>query len=401
MAVVFWTKEKLDEIKEIFKNSSSVTAALKTTSKKYGKLITADCLRSALRRHGETGALEMLVGVTTQGEKLIRNQEAPPDVNDLIDLLKKKRARKKLVNLRWICDKLNIPPKTAENLIGKATELGYTVAVESGSLYINSDSEIQDEIPKIKISKGKKRSVKFAVISDTHAGSSAALPNFVSDFVKYAYNDHGIKTILHAGDILTGNSVYHSQVAELDIWGCQRQCEQASEMLPELKGLKYYGILGNHDINFIKLAGVDPGYVLHKERPDINIIGHFKASFVLDPVGILIELIHIKSSAHARSYALEKHIAKVISKGHHPDMIFAGHRHTSGYWELNGIHSFMCPCFENENMFVKYFDFVPSIGGIIVDLDVDSNGTISSCAPTFKSYTVPKESHPVIYGERK
>lgn len=399
MPEVFWTKEKLDEVKEVFKQSSSVKNALESLSKKYSKLVTADSLRGAFRRNGENGTLELLVGVRTKGEKLISQEKPTPEVKDLIELLKNKRARKKLVSLRYICDKLDIPPKTAENLIGKAAELGYTIEVEAGSLYINSDSEIQDEIPKIKISKGKTRRVKFAVISDTHAGSSAALPTFVTDFVKYAYNEHGIKTILHGGDILTGNSVYRAQVAELDMWGCQNQCEQASEMLPQLDGLKYYGILGNHDVNFIKLAGVDPGYILHKERPDINIIGHLKASFVLDPVGILIELVHIKSSAHAKSYALEKHIAKVISKGHHPDMIFAGHRHTSGYWELNGIHSFMCPCFENENMFVKYFDFIPSIGGIIVDLEVDSEGSISSCAPIFKSYSVPKEAHTVVNGE--
>jgi len=400
MAVVFWTKERLAEVKVLFSQAASVKDVLKSASEKFGKNITADSIRSALKRNGEDGTLELLVGTQEKGTKLTPIEKLPPDVNALISLLKKKRSRKRLVSLRDVCDALDVPPKKAEALINKAVTLGYTINVESGSLYINSESELQEEIPKIKVANGKTRHVKFAVISDTHAGSSAAMKEHVQDFVHTAYKKHGIRTILHGGDILTGNSVYRAQVAELDMWGCTRQCEAASEMLPELDGLKYYAILGNHDVNFIKIAGIDPGYILNHMRKDIIILGHLKATFVLDPVGILIELCHIKSSAHAKSYALEKHIAKIISKGHHPDMIFAGHRHTSGYWELNGIHAFMCPCFENENMFVKYFDFIPSIGGIIVDLEVDSYGKISSCTPTFKSYSVPKEIHTVVNGEQ-
>ena len=226
------------------------------------------------------------------------------------------------------------------------------------------------------------------MISDTHLGSSAALEEEVKHFINMAYDEYGIRTIFHGGDITTGNSVYRAQVSELDFWGCQQQCERVAEVFPERDGLTYYGILGNHDINFRKTAGIDMGYILHSLRKDIIILGELKSTFMLD--SLRVELLHIKSHAHAKSYALEKHIARTVSKGNHPDVILAGHRHVGAYFMSNGIHAFMLPCFEDSNLFVKYNDFVPSIGGIIIEFVFNEDGQVISCIPNFKIYN-PKQ----------
>lgn len=393
MSTTWWTKERINELKELFKTVSTVEDGLEKASRKYQKNITSDSFRSALRRNGEVGELENLVSPDSKNKI---PKDDIPDIDSFISLINRSKHKSTLVSFRKVCNKLDISPKKAETLIKKARELGYAVEVENDSLYIKKEKKVQDSIPKIKIKKDKSKRFKFGVISDTHAGSAAALPEVVKDFVNYAYKDHGVRLMLHGGDILTGNSVYRGQIAELDMWGCKQQCEGASEMLPQLDDLKYYAILGNHDVNFVKSAGVDPGYILNSMRPDIIILGSIKATFEIAPYGLMVELAHIKSSAHAKSYALEKHIAKNISKGTSVDMIFAGHRHTAGYWMLNDIHSFMCPCFENANFFVKYNDFVPSVGGIIVDVELNSEGRITKCVPEFRMYDVEKDTHIVI-----
>jgi predicted phosphodiesterase len=240
------------------------------------------------------------------------------------------------------------------------------------------------------IPSGNTRILKFGIISDTHYGSKAATVDLINHFVNSAYNE-GVRRIIHGGDITTGNSVYKGQVSELSHWGCHAQCLEVCKNLPTKPDLKYFAILGNHDMNFVKEAGVDPGLILEDMRSDIKIFGHIKGRIILQPGDISIEVIHIKSNAHARSYALEKHLSKSIYKGSLPHMVLAGHLHRAGYFPMNGVHCFMLPCFEDENLFVKYHDFVPEVGGIIVTLELTEDNQIISCFPKFMFYNTRKD----------
>jgi len=304
----------------------------------------------------------------------------------MIKFLKVIKKKKNPPTFREVCDKLDVSPNKVEELVLDAKSRGFQIDITGECLSLDTSVPIQESIPRVQIKAEKRNMVRIGVISDTHYGAKAAAKAETTDFVNMAYDKYGIRTFLHCGDMLAGNKVYSGQAAELEAWGCDDQCQILADNLPIRDGLRYIGILGNHDVDFIKSNGSDPAKRIMQLRPDINVIGHIKAKLFLKEYNLEIELDHIKSSAHARSYSLEKHIYRTISSENHPDIIFCGHRHTNGYFSVQGIHAFLVPCFEDSNIFVLYNDFNPCVGGLIVDVYFNDNKKIVRIDPKFFMY---------------
>ena len=218
----------------------------------------------------------------------------------------------------------------------------------------------------------------------------------IKHFVDTCYNDYGITTIFHGGDCLAGNKVYKGQAAELEDWSGQGQCEIFAETLPQHKDLQYVGILGNHDVDFIKSNGIDPAFIIGSLRKDITFIGNLKGKCILGDSDLELELVHIKSSAHARSYSLEKFIHQQASRDNHPDILMAGHRHINGFFEIQGIQAFLLPCFEAETLFALYSAYYPSIGGLIVTFVLDGDNKLLRCEPSFRRYNLREPEKKII-----
>ena len=291
--------------------------------------------------------------------------------------------RKNKITLRSLCDHFDCSPSKMESAMVSAKSQGYRLGNVNKNITIDTGIPVQRRKKVISLSRKEKNRVRLGVISDTHYGAKACLKEEIKQFVNMAYDNYGIRTILHSGDVLAGNKVYRGQEAELEVWGCSEQCQICADNLPERDGLQYIYILGNHDVDFIKSNGTDPSIILSSLRKDMKYIGAIKGNFYIDECEIEIELAHIKSNAHARSYSLEKHVYRTVSDQNRPDVIFCGHKHTNGYFEVQGLHNFLVPCFEDENYFAAYNDFNPSVGGLIVDLVLNENNEIIQCEPIF------------------
>ena len=373
-----WDSKTVEISVAILRKSTSPSNAVKALSKEFGEEVTWNALRKALLKHKQISPKDVL------------NQENQTAEIDCIVNHLKNKSKKNNKSLEGLCNFFNKSPQYIKNLLSQATTLGYKFDIIEDKIIldkkINLDAR-ESDISSFSID----RTIKLGILSDTHFGSKAACPEYISHFVETAYAE-GVRKFVHGGDILTGNSVYRRQESELSHWGCHSQCLEACKGLPQKKDLEYYVLLGNHDMDFVTSAGVDPGLILESMRPDIKIIGHLKGNIRLQPENILIEVVHIKSSAHARSYPLEKHLMKAVSKGFLPDVVLAGHRHCSGYFPVNGVQCFMLPCFEDENIFVKYHDFVPEVGGLILTLGLNADNKIISCSPEFRYYNTKRSS---------
>ena len=374
-----WSKEKIETVINILKKSTSMDVALSLIRKKLKSKLSYDSLQGAMKRNGFEPP-NFWLGAKITLQEIVDADEL------LIKFLKVIKKRKNPPTFREVCNKLDVSPSTVDELILSAKESGFQVDVTGECVSLDTSVPTQETVPMVLVETKKDNMVRIGVISDTHFGAKAALKKEVADFVNMAYDEFGIRTFLHCGDMLAGNTVYSGQAAELEAWGCDDQCQLLADHLPKRDGLRYIGILGNHDVNFIKSNGADPAKRIMQLRPDINVIGHIKAKLRLKEHNIEIELAHIKSAAHARSYSLEKHIYRTISKTNQPDLIFCGHRHINGYFEVQGIHSFLVPCFEDENIFVRYNDFRPCVGGLIVDIYLNEDKKIVRCDPKFFMY---------------
>jgi predicted phosphodiesterase len=217
----------------------------------------------------------------------------------------------------------------------------------------------------------------IAVISDTHFGSRHCMRNEIADFVHGAY-DAGARTILHAGDLLDGNAPF--VLPEQTHYGLQAQTRDAMNWLPNLDGLTYQFITGNHDEWYMRGTGMAPGRLIYQVmrdsgRDDIHFLGAMAARVQVG--GAKIDLWHPKGGvAYSISYRLQKRIEQ-YEPGGKPDFLFSGHCHQAGYVRVRGVHAFHAGCFQNgESPFAKSLGGPPSIGGWIVSWENTESGTI-------------------------
>jgi len=386
-------EEDINLIVDILKKHKSLKPAMKELKNKVG--IGNTSLRKLLKKQfGQTSTPgEFLKGSITQVEE--KNEQ----IEEMVKLIKKrtKSRNNNFITFRELCDVMDISPGRAENLIDEGKALGYTLNVSDDILYLNTETKKeQKQVHKINMPKKEKNKITVAAISDTHCGSKHCMKEEIKHFINLCYNEYGITTIFHGGDCLAGNKVYRGQVAELEEWSAQGQCEIFAETLPQFKDLQYIAILGNHDIDFIKSNGVDPAFIINNLRKDVKFIGNIKGKCILGDSNLELELVHIKSSAHARSYSLEKFIHKQTSRDNHPDILMAGHRHINGFFEIQGIQAFLLPCFEAETLFALYHTYYPSIGGLIVSFVLDDDNKLLRCEPSFMRYNLKESEKQIV-----
>ena len=169
--------------------------------------------------------------------------------------------------------------------------------------------------------------------------------------------------------------------------------------LPRLDGLRYVFIDGNHDSTFWDETGYPTGKAIEdgaarEGRSDLEYVGARGA--LLRVGGVKIELWHPKKgTSYALSYHLQNHI-RDMALGRKPDILLAGHWHTSVYVEQRAVHSFACGTFQGGgSQFSKSLGGAPSIGGWILSWGLTEHGTLRRLGMQRVSYFEREEPREV------
>lgn len=101
---------------------------------------------------------------------------------------------------------------------------------------------------------GKEDQIEFGIVSDTQFGSLYARTDALKRFYELC-GEHGIKTILHGGDVLDGHKMYRGQEFEQHALGYQAQLECFLERRPDTD-IKTHFIIGNHDTSYKKQSSI-------------------------------------------------------------------------------------------------------------------------------------------------
>ena len=281
------------------------------------------------------------------------------------DMARLRAAAKRNPSFEALCDALDLSPKACRALLAKAEKLGAPVHVEHNMIVVapsRSIEQVQDIT--IRARKGGERLI--GAISDTHLGSKHCLRGAIRETVKWMH-DQGVRDIVHSGDVLEG-CYRHSQY-ELSHSGFDEQIRDAAKVFPELPGLSYHFISGNHDYTFEEHTGMRCGQAIENGmralgRSDWHCYGDRNAYLRLG--GAVINLFHPRGSgAYARSYKLQKKIEGYTAIK--PHMTFMGHYHQFCYVYERGIHGFQMPCFQGSGSnFAQSLGGAPAIGGLVI-----------------------------------
>lgn len=383
-----WTDQQVKIARDILGRHpvSQFQRAVEAIGKATGREVTPAALRGLFLRLG--------LGAPTSFCKQAPTSKPPPNQDSkFADLLK--CAKKGPVAFSDLCDKLNMSPGKVKALIEEARSEKINLHVEHDHVGIRmptpSESVQTIGVPPVV---GKRQ--KVGVISDTHLGSKYCLRPQLQEFIEYAYSQ-GVRDILHPGDVLDG--MYKHGLWEVSHSGLEAQAQDLYETLPQLPGLSYRAITGNHDFTFSEGAGLSVGhylrnYFLQRGRKDLHFYGDRSAFIQIN--GAKFHLWHPKKGmGYARSYAIQKQIEH-YSSGEKPNILLTGHWHVFCHVYERGVHGIACPTFQGGgSAFSKSLGGAPAIGGLILSWDVTEHGTLRAFNLENRSYFEVEKPHVV------
>jgi len=328
-----YTKNDIKEMLEILQRNESVDVALVEVLEVLRFRISRSALRHALQRRKLGNPSEYLIGgkrnrlkdkkaaVTRpspyKNVNVDKGEEAPEhrallsltaEQNEKVLQLVKLTKKSPMV-FEDMLNSLDISPARGKQVIEDAKNAGIELNVAHGHITLDSP-EPEDTTLDVGIPPVVGEPQRVAVISDTHFGSKYCLRKQLREFIRYVYSQ-GVTEILHVGDFLDG--IYKHGLNELSHYGLDDQCNDAYRTLPELPGLKYYAIAGNHDATYWDRTGQNPGYAIEswfrhppreyemKGRNDVSFIGHRGRFMTIR--GVRVHLWHPKSGkAYAKCY---------------------------------------------------------------------------------------------------
>lgn len=140
-----------------------------------------------------------------------------------------------------------------------------------------------------------------------------------------------------------------------------------------------------HDASILKRAGHDIGRSIAEKRKDMVYLGADNALVMLTPNCSMLLTHPWAGSAYSISYRPQKMI-EAMSGGEKPNILVIGHFHKAEYLFYRNIHSFQAGTFQAQTPFMRGKSLAAMLGGWIVEVEVNLDGTISKIKQEYIPY---------------
>jgi predicted phosphodiesterase len=369
----WWTQATTDLARQLCTESQTAAEAAEKLSARLGRVVSKKSLLRKLQDSPGPVASDLL----GSGSKPLQSS-ATVEASDHLDVVRAVQSGAR--TLEQLCDRLRCPPSVARQRVQAAREEGYDLSVDDATIRFEAIAS-DPVIAPAGASPTDRDPVVFAAIADTHFGSAECAADELREFVEYAY-EQGARHVLHAGDIFEGcyHRGHHHELREVSY---ERQCDAALRVLPELDGLRYYTITGNHDYNsYHRTIGMDPGRGLVaraslRGRHDITHLGHTQGRLLFGEGehALRVELVHPQKggTAYAKSYPVQKWI-ETYEGGDKPHIAILGHLHSYSVIEVRNVVAIQPGCFQWQTAYEQSKGLQPAVGGALVWAYRDDTG---------------------------
>jgi predicted phosphodiesterase len=275
------------------------------------------------------------------------------------------------------------------DILAEATKLklngypGVSVWNEEGKTFLQNITKQQGKGSRFSLDLPT-QDIKVAIVSDTHLGSNTNALDELKNFYKYA-KEQGVSVVLHLGDITDGYYTNRpTSIFEQHAVGFQNQLEYIAKEYPTIPGVKTYFITGNHDWTHTRNGAANIGEVLSNYRPDdLVYLGHNFGQFEINDT--VISLIHpTDGTSRTWSHKLQEVIDRNEARRGH--IMLVGHYHKQLYMKYKGVHGFLVPSFQHQTNFMQDNNLTSEVGGIIMTLKFDDNGSLASINQEWVNY---------------
>ena len=320
-----------------------------------------------------------------------RNGGAPEDASvdlseRLLSILKKRLGAE--FEAGDLCDRLGVSKRVLQAAIEDLREQGYIIVRRDDRIKLHKVAP--DETNEHVVDWQGNRIIRFGVVSDTHLGSKWQQLTHLNTLYDI-FEQEGLHTVYHAGDITEGVGMRQGHEFELFVHGADAQVAYVVDHYPKRDGMLTKFITGNHDHSAIKHSGHDIGIAIANKRPDMVYLGRSQARVHLTP-NCILEINHpLDGSSYALSYALQKMI-DAMSGGEKPNVYLGGHHHKAMYLFYRNIHAFECGTVQAQTPWMRGKRMPAHVGGWIVEVHVDDEGTVTRCKGEFVPFYVAVEN---------
>ena len=225
------------------------------------------------------------------------------------------------------------------------------------------------------------KEIKIAIIGDTQMGSKYTQLTYLNEFYDIC-KEEGIEDIYHTGDITDGLKMRPGHEYELYVTSADDMLSDVVKNYPKRDGITTHFITGNHDASIYKHIGYDIGLAIANRRADMKYLGRDCAIINLTD-NCTLELRHPwDGTAYAISYNPQTMIESMESDSK-PNILAIGHYHKAEYLFYRNVHAIQTGCFQSQTPFTRGKGISVNLGGWIVTIKVNSDGTIKSISPQF------------------
>jgi predicted phosphodiesterase len=310
--------------------------------------------------------------------KLVQSEFKDEVLKDII-------KSKKQVNITDVSNQFDISAAHIKSIIDACREEGDLIEVRE-DVVVKLNSMPSGEIVKIDIEPFFKGCIRFGVVSDTHLNSKYERLDVLNALYDI-FEREGIKTVLHAGNIIEG----YSRLNQFDVLntGVDEQVKYLIKNYPRKKDIITHFITADdHEGWYVKQNHINIGKVIENEsieegRNDLHHLGYIEADVEVD-VGerpTIIRIMHPGGgSAYAKSYKPQK-IIESFAGGEKPDFLIIGHYHKMIFDIERNVPYITAGCTADQSPFLRKTPIQVNVGGWIVELRIDDAGNVRRAKP--------------------
>lgn len=289
------------------------------------------------------------------------------------------KLTEKEIELHTICERIGISERQLAATIEDLRDSGFVFTEYDGKIKLSKTVIPQDNIHEEKWDGSK--IIRFGAVSDVHFCSKYQQRTHLETLYDI-FRREGITTVYNAGDLTDGFKMRPGHEHEIFVHGADDQEQYVIDNYPKREGIVTKLILGNHDGSHIKNGGHDIGVPIAKARPDMEYLGMYNAKVYLTP-NCVLEINHpLDGASYALSYTLQKYIDS-MSGGEKPNILLNGHHHKAMYIFYRNVHAFEAGTLCAQTPWMKGKRIAAHVGGWIIEVHVNDDGTISRCKGEF------------------
>ena len=285
-------------------------------------------------------------------------------------------------DLQGLADELGISARVAEAMVQDVRDQGFVVQERDGIYRLaRIIPPAENRVPSSWVGE---KVIRFGLMGDTQLGcmdTQITLLHKLYDF----YEAEGITSVFHTGDMTDGEKMRPGHEYELYVHGADAQAVHVAKVYPRRDGITTRFITGNHDYSFVKSIGMDIGRQVAALREDMDYLGYMTAYVELTPRCVM-ELHHPQDgTCYAQSYKIQK-IIEAMSGGEKPNILAVGHYHKQEYFFYRNVHALQTACLCGQTSWMRGKGISAAMGGWLVELHVDDEGTITRIKPEFMPF---------------